>query len=264
MVILKIGGGAAIKVASIVADLPSINEPYVIVHGANALRDQLAEKIGINRKVLTSLSGVDSVYSDENLIDLMMMSYAGLANKRLVSLCQKQGINAVGLSGLDGRVIEGKRNAGIKTRREGKNVIVRDFSGKPQTINEPLLRWLLDNSYVPVLCVPIVDQSGVALNSENDDIVTLLQKTFKAETVIHLIEAAGLLSDPNDPQSVVPRMTSSELSSAVENSTGRFKRKLLSISKLLDQQVTRVIIADGRIDNPVSRALKGEGTTISA
>ena len=121
MIIIKIGGGREINLKGIAANLAAIKEPFIIVHGANAVRDDLAEKLNIQKKVITSLSGYSSVFSDEDTIDLMMMAYAGLKNKRIVELLQQNGINAVGLSGLDGRMIEGKRNSGIKVREDGKN-----------------------------------------------------------------------------------------------------------------------------------------------
>jgi acetylglutamate/LysW-gamma-L-alpha-aminoadipate kinase len=110
MIIVKIGGGKEINIKGIIADLAGIDEPYVIVHGANALRDKLAEDLGQPKQVLTSVKGYSSVYSDEKLLDVMMMAYAGLRNKRIVELCQQHGINAVGFSGLDGKMVQGKRN----------------------------------------------------------------------------------------------------------------------------------------------------------
>ncbi len=114
MIIVKIGGGATINITGVIEDLAGLDEPYVIVHGANTLRDKLAQDLGQPKQVLTSVKGYTSVYSDEKLLDVMMMAYAGLRNKRIVELCQQHGINAVGLSGLDGKIVQGKRNKGIR------------------------------------------------------------------------------------------------------------------------------------------------------
>jgi len=195
MIIVKIGGGSTINIAGVVEDLAGLDEQYVIVHGANALRDKLAQDLGQPKQVLTSVKGYTSVYSDEKLLDVMMMAYAGLRNKRIVELCQQHGINAVGLSGLDGKLVQGKRNKGIRVYQGKKLKIVRDFSGKPQTVNAPLLQLLLDNGYVPVLTVPIIDEFNAAINTENDDVVRVLQRALEADTVINLIEAAGFLED---------------------------------------------------------------------
>jgi acetylglutamate/LysW-gamma-L-alpha-aminoadipate kinase len=263
MIILKSGGGAAINLEGVAADIGELKEPVIIVHGANALRDDLAKRLGLEKRVLTSVSGYSSVYSDEDAIDVLMMAYAGVRNKRLVELLQRQNVNAIGLSGIDGRLIQGARNKGIRTRQGEKTMLVRDFSGKPKSINTPLLKLLLENGYLPVLCVPIVDEEGFAINSENDDIVTLLQRELKAEAVIHLIEAPGFLNDSKDESSVISRLTKDELSLRESQAEGRIKRKLLALKNLLDAGAPRVILSDGRIANPVRDALAGKGTVIA-
>lgn len=191
MMIIKIGGGNRINLESIAHDLINIKEPYILVHGANGLRDQLAELLHKPRRRVISVIGYSSVWSDEDTIDLQMMAYAGLRNKRLVELLQQQGIHAVGLSGLDGGVIRGQRNAGIRVIEEGKRKMVRDLSGKPREVNKFLLDLLLANGFVPVLTVPILDERGVAINAENDDVVALLQRVYEAQRVVHLLEAPG-------------------------------------------------------------------------
>jgi acetylglutamate/LysW-gamma-L-alpha-aminoadipate kinase len=269
MFIIKIGGGKGINLKGVISDLATLKEKFIIVHGANALRDELASKIGFEKKVVTSLSGYDSVLSDETTIDLMMMAYAGLKNKRIVELCQQNGINAVGLSGLDGRVIQGKRNSGIKVREGGKTLLLRDFSGKPKSINKDLLELLLQNGYTPVLSVPLIDENNFAINSENDDIVALLQSEFKADKIISLIEEPGFLLDKNDPSTLVSNISKAELEAMEQKVDGRMKRKILALRKLFCEGIpsgesgdTTVILSDGRTVHPVIDALNGKGTTI--
>ena len=262
MFIVKIGGGEAINLEAIVADLASIEEPVVIVHGANTLRDRIAERMGYEKQVITSASGFSSVFSDQPAIDAILMAYSGLRNKRLVELCQRQGINAVGLTGLDGRLVQGQRNRGIRVEENGKKLLKRDFSGKPRHINDELLKLLLEQGYTPVITIPIADEDGFAINSENDDIVTALQAALGAHTVIQLIEAPGLLEDFERPDSVIPRLDRDQLKQRVEQATGRIKRKLYALHKLCSIADTRVVIADGRIERPLSAALEGKGTSI--
>jgi len=255
MIIVKIGGGSQINMAGIVADLAEIDEPYVIVHGANALRDKLAEDLGQPRQVLTSVKGYSSVYSDEKLLDVMMMAYAGLRNKRIVEQCQQHGINAVGLTGLDG-------NPGIRVYEGKKLKIVRDYSGKPQSANTSLLRLLLDNGYVPVLTVPIIDDQNTAINTENDDVVRVLQQALGADTIINFIEAPGFLADKDDPTSLIRTIPAATLEAREQQVEGRMKRKMLAIRKLFEQGATKVIISDGRAEHPVKDALAARGTVI--
>ncbi|OED39389.1 acetylglutamate kinase [Chromatiales bacterium (ex Bugula neritina AB1)] len=263
MYIIKIGGGEKINIEGIVSDLAATEKPFIIVHGANALRDQIAEKMGMQKQVLTSVSGYSSVFSDENAIDAILMSYAGIRNKRIVEACQKLNVNAVGLSGIDGGMVQGKRNKGIRVRENGKTLIKRDFSGKPVQINSELLSLLLDNGYNPVLCIPIADENGFAINSENDDIVTCLAAATNPECIFQFIEAPGFMDDPADESSLVKTLSGSELAAREEQVEGRMKRKMLALRKLYEQGGARVVIADGRVEHPLADALSGAGTVIS-
>jgi acetylglutamate/LysW-gamma-L-alpha-aminoadipate kinase len=263
MLIIKIGGGREINLKGIISDLATLYDKFIIVHGANALRDELAQKLNYEKRIVTSLSGYDSVFSDEQTIDLAMMAYAGLRNKRIVELCHQHSINAIGLSGLDGKVIQGKRNSGIKIREGGKTLLLRDFSGKPKTINKQLLDLLLENGYTPVLSVPLIDENNFAINSENDDIVALLHAEMKAEMIVSLIEEHGFLLDKNDPSSMLSKISKNELESIEKKVEGRMKRKIYAIRKLFDGCSTTVIISDGRTEHPILDAMQGKGTTIS-
>ncbi|MFL2550164.1 MAG: hypothetical protein ACJ0SM_01255 [Arenicellales bacterium] len=166
MYIIKVGGGSEINLEGVVTDLATLEQPFVVVLGANALRDSLGIRLGQEKVELTSVSGYSSVFSDATAIDLIMMAYSGLSNRRFVELCQRNGINAVGLTGLDGRLIQGRRNRGIKVREGGKTLVKRDFSGKPLDVNVSLLKSLLEQGYRPVLSIPIIDEAGFAINSE--------------------------------------------------------------------------------------------------
>ena len=263
MLILKIGGGRRINLEGVAEDLAGLPEPVVVVHGANAWRDELAARLGAERKVLTSASGYESTYSDDEAIDVLLMAYAGLRNKRIVEAMTRRGIRAVGLTGLDGGLVRGRRNPGIRSREGDKVIVRRDHSGKPVSMNEPLLRMLLDAGYLPVLTVPIAGEDGSALNTENDDVVALLQGVLRAETIVQLIEARGILDNPDDPSSVVAHLSAAEVAGREESASGRFKRKLHGIAKLLQAAPCRVVVADGRAEHPVSDALDGKGTVIS-
>jgi len=266
MMIVKLGGGAAINLPGIVSDLAAQQkqgaEPVIIVHGANALRDDLAKRLSIPLRTLTSVSGITSVHSDDEMIDLMMMAYAGLRNKRLVELCQQNGINAIGLSGIDGRLIQGERNSAIRVREGGKTLIVRDNSGKPKSVNTTLLRMLMDAGYTPVLSVPIIDAEGHAINTDNDDVVALLHRELNATKILQFIEAPGLLTERSNPLSLVERIEKESLPAWEERVEGRMRRKIMGIRRLFESGAPQVIIADGRTEHPLQSALAGQGTII--
>ena len=262
MYLVKVGGGEAVNLAGVAGDLASIDTPCIVVLGANAVRNDLAARLGSSTRTLTSVSGYTSVFSDETALDVIMMAYSGLRSKRFVELCQRRGVNAIGLSGIDARVVEGQRNRGIRVREGGKTLIKRDFSGKPRSVNGALLRTLLDGGYTPVLTIPIADEKGFAINSENDDIVNVLQGALGAERIVQLIEAPGFLDDPGDPESVVTAMAQSELARREAQVDGRMKRKMLALRRLFEAGASEVIIGDGRVEHPIRAALDGAGTVI--
>ena len=121
---------------------------------------------------------------------------------------------------------------------------------------------MLDNGYVPVLTIPIADESGFAVNSENDDIVACLQSELRFDTVIQFIEAPGFLADPDDESSLMKHLSRGELAEREQQASGRMKRKLLALTRLLDAGCTRIVIADGRTESPLSEALGGAGTQV--
>ena len=262
MYIIKVGGGSKINLEGVASDLAVLEERFLVVLGANALRDQLGQRLGQEKVQLTSVSGYSSVFSDADAVDLIMMAYSGLSNRRFVEMCQKAGVNALGLTGLDGRLIQGRRNRGIKVRENGKTIIKRDFSGKPAEVNVDLLTTLLDKGYRPVLSIPIADEAGFAINSENDDIVAVLQGALNADKIIQLIEAPGFLEDKDDDASMLQALSASELKERETSVEGRMKRKMLALGRLFDAGAAEVIIADGRVAHPVLDALAGKGTSI--
>jgi [amino group carrier protein]-L-2-aminoadipate 6-kinase len=257
-----VGGGRDINIEGIAADLSESRERIIVVHGANAFRDELAVQLHREKTVVTSVSGYSSVLSDDSAIGLQMMAYAGLRNKQIVEAFQRKGVNAVGLSGLDGRAIQGKRNRGIRVQDGEKIRMLRDRSGKPESANAALLDLLMSNGYLPVLTMPILDENSEAINSENDDVVALLHRTFQAETIVQLIEAPGLLRDRNDPESLIRTLDAAELPEWEARETGRIKRKLRALTALFATGSPGVIIADGRTQHPIKDALGGVGTVI--
>ena len=262
MILIKVGGGATINLDGIAKDLAVLNKSTLVVHGANALRDDLAKGLGHPTRRITSVSGIESVFTDENALKVLTMAYAGLVNKHFVQLCQQNGVNAIGLSGIDGALVCGRRNPGIRIVEDGKKKIVRDFSGKPTEINMALLQLLISEGYTVLLTVPILDEKGFAVNTENDSVVALLQSSLGVRKVIQLLEAPGLLERHDDPSSIIEHMNFSELRRKAAASKGRFRRKLMALSEMADTGCEEIIVADGRVDQPLHSALSGLGTMI--
>src|SRR5690348_3351829 len=158
MLLIKIGGGKNLNISAISADIASLiekGEHVIVVHGASGTRDAIAEKLAMPTRTIISPSGVSSVYTDEKALEVFLMVYAGLMNKKIVTAFQQVGVNAVGLSGIDGRLWEAKRKDVIYAVENGKTRLITDnMTGKVVGINTELLMLLINNGYIPVICPP--------------------------------------------------------------------------------------------------------------
>ncbi len=146
MILVKAGGGASLNWEGIALDLAELHQsvPLILVHGANALRNEIAGRLGIALRTVVSPSGVTSVYTDREALDVFLMAYAGLANKRIVALLQRHGLQAVGLSGVDGRLWEAKAKKDLLVKDNGRTKLLRNnLTGRVERINTGLLGLLL-------------------------------------------------------------------------------------------------------------------------
>ena len=263
MIVIKIGGGKSVNLESISSDIATQDKKMVVVHGGNYYLDFYSQKLGVEKKMLTLPSGMTSRYTTRETIDLMYITYAGLMNKKIVESLLKVGVNAVGLSGVDGKLIVGKRHPSLITVEGDKKKVVKDdLTGNVESINLDLLNLFLDKGMIPVITPPVITQDGEVINVDGDKIASKIATDLKAETLLFLIEAPGILKDLNDEESLIKEVTKENLEELVNVVSGRMKRKLLECIKLIDLGIKKIIISDGRVENPITSALKGAGTHI--
>ena len=266
MFVVKIGGGSGIAIEPAVADLTEIiraGRKVVLVHGASGETNVLAERLGKPPRFVTSVSGIESRYTDRETLEIFEMAYCGKGNKALVEAFQMRGVNAVGLSGLDGRVLEGKRKDTITILEGGKRKVLRgDYTGKVERVNVGLLTLLLDHGYLPVLCPPAASYEGEAVNVDGDTAAAMLAAALKAEEFVMLSNVPGLLRELGNPASLIPRIPARAIEEFMSVAQGRMKRKLMAATIALGGGVGQVILADANRDRPVTAALEGRGTVI--
>lgn len=266
MFVVKIGGGSGITIGPTVVDLSDFVRTgckAVLVHGASGETNALAERLGKPPRFVTSLSGLESRYTDRETLEIFEMAYCGKGNKALVEAFQKRGVNAVGLSGLDGRIFEGKRKDTITVLEGGKRKVLRgDYTGKVERVNVGLVTLLLDHGYLPVLCPPAASYDGEAVNVDGDTAAAMLAAAIKADEFLMLSNVPGLLRDLRHPDSLVARIPAKAIEEFLPLAQGRMKRKLMAAAIALESGVRRVILADANIDRPITSALAGRGTVI--
>ena len=265
MLLIKIGGGKTINWDYVVQDLISLvkKEEVILVHGASNKRDEIAQELGSPTKYLTAPSGNQGVYTDQQALDILCMAYAGLVNKQLVAKLQAAGIKAIGLSGADGRIWEGKRKKYLLTKENDKEKLVTDtFTGKVTKVNHRLLKLLTKEGYVPVLTQPAISNQGGLINTDNDRNIAVMAKALKVEKLVVLFEASGLLRDPEDETSLINQINKNELGQCFKYAQGRMRKKLLGAQEAISLGVNKIFWGDGRVKQPVISALAGKGTTI--
>lgn len=264
MLIVKVGGGKNINWPGLIDDIKSQKEDLVLVHGASTKRDEIAEKLNTPTKYLTSPSGLKGVYTDKEALDVLTMVYAGLVNKRIISLLQKEGLNAIGLSGADGRIWEGKRKKNLLSLEDGKTKLIKDtYTGKVTKTNADLIKLLISQGYLPVITQPAISKEGELINTDNDRNLAVLARDLGVEKLVVLFEAPGLLEDEDDEGSLVGRIRKEELDEIVRKVEGRMKKKALGAKEAMKNGVKKIYWGDSRVDSPIKSALKGEGTLIS-
>ena len=267
MIVVKVGGGAGIAYDTLCNDLAALTragQRFVLVHGGSHETNTLAERLGHPPRFVTSPSGYTSRYTDRVTLELFLMATAGKVNKLIVERLQHVGVNAIGLSGLDGRILQGQRKAVIRIIEDGKQKILRDdWTGTVEQVNTDLLRLLLDAGLFPVIAPIAISNIGEALNVDGDRAAAAIAAALGADTLVLLTNVPGLLRVFPDESTLVRHIPRADVEAYLPLAQGRMKKKILGASEALNQGVGRVILGDARVSEPVSRALAGEGTVIA-
>jgi acetylglutamate/LysW-gamma-L-alpha-aminoadipate kinase len=266
IIVIKLGGTDGVDFSAICKDAAELlkqNMQLVLVHGGSAEANSLGDALGAPPKFITSPSGYTSRYTDRKTLEIFAMAVNGKINTLLVEQLQMLGINALGLSGLDGKLMKATRKDSIQSIENGKRKIIRDdYTGKIECVNTELLQTLLAGGYLPVIAPMAVSEKGEALNVDGDRAAAMVASALKADALILLTAVPGLMKNFPDESTVIRNLTQSQLSDALEAAQGRMKKKVLGAEEALKGGVKRVVIADGRIQNPISNALEGKGTVI--
>lgn len=264
--VVKLGGTEGLDFSTICRDAAALLSgglQLVIVHGGSAEANALGQALGTPPKFITSPSGYTSRYTDRKTLEVFAAAVNGKVNTLLVEQLQMLGVNALGLSGVDGRLIQATRKDSIQGIENGKRKIIRDdYTGKIERVNAGLLQALLVAGCMPVIAPLAVSEKGEALNVDADRAAARIASGLKAETLVLLTAVPGLMRNFPDESTVMPQLTQGQLPEALEAAQGRMKKKILGAQEALQGGVRRVVIADGRIENPITKAMEGRGTVI--
>jgi acetylglutamate kinase len=198
--IIKIGGNIIddkIKLSSFLKDFAEIGDKKILVHGGGKLATQLADKLGVEQKMVDGRR-----ITDAETLKIVTMVYAGYINKNIVAQLQANHCNAIGVCGADGDL--------ILAHKRNHPVIDYGFVGDIDAVNVNLLMNLLKQNLSVVVASLTHNQMGQLLNTNADTIAQELAKAMSADFDVHLIysfEKAGVLLDANDDTTVIPALS---------------------------------------------------------
>jgi len=270
-VVVKIGGAKAVDPEGAVGDIAALvddGRDVIVVHGGSTAVDETLERMGIEPTYVETPGGVTGRFTDEETIEVFEMVMAGKLNTELTTLFRNAGVDALGLSGVDGGLLTGPRKSAVRVLEDGKKKIKRgDHSGKITAVNTALLDSLLKDGYTPVVSVPMAgenkDGSVTPVNADADRSAAAIAGALGGELIM-LTDVSGIYADPDDPETLIESAsTSAELEAVKTAAEGFMTKKVMAATEALAGGSPTVYVADANSDAPVTDALDGVGTTIN-
>jgi acetylglutamate/LysW-gamma-L-alpha-aminoadipate kinase len=261
-VVVKIGGAAAVDPAGALADLAALERDRVVVHGGSTAVDGLLDRLGIEPEYVETPDGVTGRFTDETTMEAFTMAMAGV-NTDLVAGLRAAGADAVGLSGVDGGLLTGPRKSAVRVVEDGRRRIRRgDHSGRIERVDTDLLADLLGAGRLPVVGPPMLADDDTPVNVDADRAAAAVAGALEA-TLVLLTDVAGVYADPDEPATLIERVTEpAGLDALAEAAEGFMTRKVMAAEEALAGGAPAAVVADANADAPVRAALDGGGTRI--
>jgi acetylglutamate/LysW-gamma-L-alpha-aminoadipate kinase len=266
-VVVKIGGARAVEPEGALADVAHLTangEDVVVVHGGSTAVDETLDELGEEPEYVETPGGVVGRFTDERTMEVFEMVMPGKLNTDLTASLQNEGVDAVGISGVDGSLLSGPRKSAVRVVEDGTKKIKRgDHSGKITDVNAGLLETLLSSGYTPVVTVPMLSEEGTPVNADADRAAAAVAGALEADLVV-LTDVAGIYEDPDDESTVIDEATTPEAFERVEDAAeGFMTKKVMAATEALEGGAASVTVADANLNDPIVGALDGQGTTIT-
>ena len=258
VIVVKYGGNAMIneelkqQVMEDIVLLHLIGVKVVLVHGGGPEISELMDKLGKKPEFVDGLR-----VTDKETVDIVQMVLAGKVNKTLVNLLEMKGGKAMGISGMDGRLIE----AEVKSEKLG-------FVGNITKVNIAPVMDLLEKGYIPVVSTVGCDRKGNTYNINGDTAAAFIAGAVEAERLIMMTDIAGILTDKDDPTTLIPEITVSEAKGLYDKGiiSGGMIPKVNCCIEAIERGVKNVIIMDGCVPHSILMELltnEGAGTMVT-
>ena len=257
ILVIKYGGNAMInehlkeQVMEDIVLLSLIGVKIVLVHGGGPEINETMEKLGKKSEFVDGLR-----VTDKETVDIVQMVLSGKVNKSLVNLLEMKGGNAMGISGMDGRLIEAK----MRNEKLG-------YVGSITNINIAPITDLLEKGYIPVVSTLGCDKDGNIYNINGDTAAACIAGAMNAERLIMMTDIAGLLRDKDDPSTLIPTVTVEEAEKLREEGiiSGGMIPKIDCCIEAINRGVKNVTIMDGRVPHSILMEIltdEGAGTMV--
>lgn len=264
MIVVKIGGSIVAGLhPSAVDDIreAAASGGAVIVHGGGRDVTSVCEQMGIEPRFVTSPGGIRSRYTDGRTVEVFAMVMAGRISTEIVRMLQAAGVNAVGLSGVDGRTIEAERKSRlvIVNEKGRKQAIDGGYTGRIRSVNAGLIGSLLGAGMVPVVSPVAIGADSELLNVDGDRAAAHVAGACGADRVVFITDVDGLLDESG---ALVESLTRAGAEKARAKAGPGMEKKLLAAGEALGMGVGEALIANGSRQSPISSAIAHDRCTV--
>jgi len=263
MITIKIGGSVVDGLhPSTISDLKKVSqhEKIILVHGGGKEVTKISEALGKEQKFIVSPDGIKSRYTDKETVEIFTMVMSGKINKMIVRMLQKNGINAVGLSGIDGKIIQAERKKKLIVINEKgrKMAIDGGYTGKIQDVNSSLVSVILDQGYVPVISPIALSEEFDFLNVDGDRAAAYVAGKMHSDKILFLTNVDGLMMDDK----LVKKLSLSKAKEILPKIGFGMEKKILAATEALELGVKEALVANGQKENPISSAIAHDNCTV--
>ena len=263
MITIKIGGSVIDNLhPTTISDIKKVveREGVIIVHGGGKEVTKISEQLGKKPKFIVSPSGIKSRYTDQETVEIFTMVMSGKINKTIVRLLQKNGINAIGLSGVDAKVLQAERKKKLLIINEKgrKQAIDGGYTGKITEVNAKFVKSLLEQGYTPVISPIAISEEYDFLNVDGDRAAAYVAGKVQSDKVLFITNVDGLLMDDK----LVTDLSLAEAKEIRSKVGFGMEKKILAATEAIDMGVKEALIANGQKENPISSAIAHENCTV--
>jgi len=260
MIVVK-AGGRVIKnnLDKLIESLANLNESVIFVHGGGDQVSETSRRLGIEPVFVTSPEGIRSRYTTKEELEVFIMVMSLISRQIVSKLSDRK--KAIALTGADGNTViaERKKKIIIIDERGRKRIIDGGFTGKIKEVNASLILDLLKNLNLLVFAPLAYDPSEkTLLNVDGDQMAFAIATAIKADALILLSDVDGVLVDGK----VVSNLNKEDAKELSKKIGPGMNRKLLMGAEAIENGVKKVIISSGLVEDPISNALKLNGTVI--